>query len=116
MCGEYWIPSREEFINQIYWGYLSSATALGYNIVIDNINLDEKYLKEVEDFVERTNEWLKQSPMDVQYEIKVKDFFHIPLQTCIDRDAQREHPIGAEVIKRTYNKYKDKITPWRYLN
>lgn len=116
MLGKYWVPSREEFINQIYWGYLSSATALGYNIVIDNMNLDEKYLKEVKDFVERTNEWLKQSQMDVQYEIEVKDFFHIPLSVCIERDAQRENPIGEKVIRNTFNKYKDKIVLWKYLN
>lgn len=50
------------------------------------------------------------------YEIEIKDFFHIPLQVCIDRDAQRENPIGEKVIRNTFNKYKDKIIPWKYLN
>lgn len=37
-----------------------------------------------------------------------KDFF-IPLQDCIDRDAKRPNPIGEEVIRKTYEKYKDII-------
>lgn len=116
MLGKYWVPSREDFINDMYWNFLEQATTSGYDIIIDNMNLNEKYIKEVEDFVEETNSWLNQSPANFQYIVETKDFFNVPLQTCIDRDAQRENPIGADVIRMTYNKYKDRIIPWRYLN
>lgn len=116
MLGKYWVPSREGLIDSMYWNLLEQATASGYDIVIDNMNLNEKYVEEVKQFVEETNEWLKQSATDCTYEVEVKDFFHIPLQTCIDRDAQRENPIGEKVIRNTFNKYKDKIIPWKYLN
>ena len=43
-----------------------------------------------------------------KYEIETKDFF-IPLQECIDRDAKRENPIGEEIIRKTYEKYKGLI-------
>ena len=42
------------------------------------------------------------------YTIEFKDFF-IPLQECIDRDSKRPNPIGEEVIRKTYEKYKDII-------
>ena len=116
MLGKYWVPSREGLIDSMYWNFLEQAIASGYDIVIDNMNLNEKYVDEVKQFVEETNEWLKQSAATCDYEVEVKDFFHIPLQTCIDRDAQRENPIGERVIRNTFNKYKDKITPWKYLN
>lgn len=115
MLGKYWVPSRENLIDSMYWNMLEQATALGYDIVIDNMNLNEKYITEIKEFVKETNQWLSQSSVNYQYEIEIKDFFHIPLQVCIDRDAQRENPIGEKVIRNTFNKYKDKIIPWRYL-
>lgn len=116
MLGKYWIPSREGLIDSMYWDFLTQATTSGYDIVIDNMNLNEKYIDEIKEFVEETNSWLRQSILDIQYEIEVKDFFNVPLQTCIDRDAQRENPIGERIIRNTFNKYKDKISPWKYLN
>lgn len=115
MLGRYWVPSRENLIDSMYWNMIEQATATGYDIVIDNMNLNEKYVEDIKKFVEETNLWLDQSKADFRYEVEVKDFFHVPLQTCIDRDAQREHPIGERVIRSTFNKYKDKITAWKYL-
>ena len=41
-----------------------------------------------------------------EYEFEFKNFF-IPLQECIERDCKKPNPIGEEVIKKTYEKYKD---------
>ena len=30
-----------------------------------------------------------------------------PLQDCIERDSKRPNPIGEEVIRKTYEKYKN---------
>lgn len=114
MLGLYWVPSREDLVTNIYWNTIQSAMAYGYDIVIDNMNLDDRYIKEIEEFVTEVNNWLKGS--DIEYEIQVKDFFYVSLQTCITRDSQRENPIGEMVIRRTFNKYKDKIVQWKYLN
>lgn len=43
---------------------------------------------------------------DFKYELEFKNFF-IPLQDCIERDSKRPNPIGEEVIRKTYGKYKD---------
>lgn len=117
MLGKYWVPSRETFINSIYKSFLESAIFdRRYNVVIDNMNLDEKYINEIKEMVRQRNELYEDCEEIPQYEVEVKDFFHIPLQVCIDRDAQRENPIGERVIRNTFNKYKDKIVPWKYLN
>ena len=112
MLGKYWVPSRESLINSIQNDFLSSALYQGYDIVIDNMNLNEKYIKEIKAFVQG---WNNVSDSHV-YDIEIKDFFHVPLQTCIDRDAQRENPIGENVIRNTYNKSKNSIIPSKYLN
>lgn len=117
MLGKYWVPSREKLINDIYDGFLNGAMNRGYNIVIDNMNLNEKYLEDIQEDIDWFNaETSHDNEIQWRYEMETKDFFHIPLSVCIERDAQRENPIGADVIKRTYYKYKDKIIPWRYLN
>lgn len=116
MLGKYWVPSRETLINDMYKSFLESAIFdRCYNVVIDNMNLDEKYINEIKEIVRQRNEMYNDCEEIPHYEIEVRDFFHIPLQVCIERDAQRENPIGAEVITRTYNKYKHKILPWRCL-
>lgn len=116
MLGIYWVPKREKLINEIYWDFLDSATLAGYDIVIDNMNLNEAYIKELEKFVDETNFYLNSSDKDHQYEIEIKDFFNVPLEICIARDAERDKPVGEKVIRQTYNKYKHKIAPWKYLN
>lgn len=113
MLGKYWVPSRESLINDLYMMFLDSSLKKGYDIVVDNMNLDEKYIKEVKEIIEWNNSGVNPSYI---YEVEEKNFFHIPLQVCIDRDAQRENPIGERVIRNTFNKYKDKIVPWKYLN
>lgn len=113
MLGKYWVPSREDLIDDIYFGFLGSALRKGYNIVIDNMNLNEKYVKEIQELADWFNSF---DSFIYKYEIEVKDFFHVPLQTCIDRDAQRENPIGEKVIRSTFNKYKDKIAQWKHLD
>lgn len=117
MLGKYWVPSRESLINDIFKKFLEGAIFYRcYDVVIDNMNLDEKYIEEIKETVRQRNEMYDDCEDIPHYNVEVKDFFHIPLQTCIDRDAQRENPIGEQVIRNTYNKYKDKIIPWKYLS
>lgn len=111
MFGQYWVPSREPLINDLYEGFLNGAMKKGYDIVIDNMNLDNKRLEEIEDDIMWFNSMTStDETVKHRYEMEVKDFFDVPLQVCIERDSKRENPIGAHVIRGTYNKYKDIIT------
>ena len=98
MCGLYWVPSREEFISNIKTNFIIKALDMKYDIVIDNMNLNPKelsWLKYLVESHENANE----------YEVEVIDF-KTPLNVCLERDSKRTDPIGAEVISRTYEKYK----------
>ena len=109
MLGKYWVPNRESIINAMYESFLNQAMLEGYDIVLDNMNLNQKTLVEIKETVEEFNKWISLSPVDLHYEIKYQTFFDTPLEECIARDAKRENPIGEEVIRNTYNKYKDII-------
>lgn len=109
MLGKYWISSRENVVSDLKKTFLYTAMSHGYNIIIDNMNLNPKEVKYFQDFVENWN-----NPKDeifhgikavFEYKIEFKDF-KTPLEVCIERDSKRENPIGAEIITATYNRYK----------
>lgn len=97
MMGEYWVPSREKMLKNIEHAFLSKAIISGYDIVIDNMNLNPKTIAYYE-------EWAKQ----YNYEIE-KILFDTPVEECIRRDKERPNPIGEVVIKRTWNTYRNYI-------
>lgn len=109
MLGKYWVPSRENIVSDLKKTFLYTAMSHGYDIIIDNMNLNPKEIKYFQDFVENWN-----NPKDkifhgikavFEYKIEFKDF-KTPLDVCIERDSKRENPIGAKIITSTYNRYK----------
>lgn len=108
MLGPYWVPKREGFITELFSNFMLYAMAEQKDIVVDNMNLNPKALEEIEEIRTVWNHLNRtSSPVLDDYEIEVKDFFDVTLETCIERDSKRENPIGEEIIRKTYNKYKD---------
>lgn len=105
MLGKYWVPSREKLINSIYDNFLDEAMLNGYDIVIDNMNLNERTCKDIERIVMDFNDWIGLSPLEIRYEVEYKKFTDVPLE----RDSKRENPIGEKVIRDLYCKYKEKL-------
>lgn len=101
MLGNYWVVGREPLVSEMKQYVTQAAMARGYNIVIDNMNLNPHEVKFWEKVVELNNE----DPDGYKYEIEFKDFF-IPLEECIRRDAMRPNPIGEKVIRETWKRYK----------
>lgn len=99
MLGEYWVPSREGMVTELKRSFACEATRKGYDIVVDNMNLNPKEVKWWEDVISVAN-----STTDFHYELEFKDFF-ISVEECIRRDAMREQPMGAKVIKDTWRRY-----------
>lgn len=95
MLGKYWVPSREPIVTTMKNSFISGAAIFRMDVVIDNMNLNSKELDYWKDIARMFN-----------YDLEIKNFF-IPLQECIERDSKRPNPIGEEVIRRTYEKYKD---------
>lgn len=92
MLGDYWVPNREKVVTATYNTVLAYGMEKGYNIVVDNMNLNPKTCAELEKTVKDFNE---NYTYDWKYEVEYKDFF-IPVDECIRRDAMRPNPIGGE--------------------
>lgn len=99
MLGKYWVPSREHLVSDIKKDFMVSAMEFGYDIVVDNMNFNPKEIEYYENLVDSTLGYMN------CYSLEYKDFF-IPLEVCIERDSKRENPIGEEVIRKTYERYK----------
>ena len=98
MLGKYWVPSREKLVQEIQFDAILKALSRGFDIVIDNTNLNKKVL-------EKFNRLIKTYE---DYEIEYKDFFDTPLSVCIERDKNRDLQVTEKVIRSFYNNYKDK--------
>lgn len=101
MLGVYWVTKREPLVSEMKQYLTQAAMDRGYDIVIDNMNLNPKEVAFWKKVVELNNE----DPDGYKYEIEFKDFF-IPLEECIRRDAMRSNPIGEKVIRETWKRYK----------
>lgn len=97
MLGKYWVPEREPLVSKILANSFLDAISLGYDIVLDNTNLNYNAIKY---YIEIAKE--------NKYVVKYWDFFDTPLSVCLERDSKREHPIGERVIRSFYNRNKDK--------
>lgn len=108
MLGKYWVPSREDLVKSLRSAFLLNSMSYGFDIVIDNMNLNPKELGYYDGVLDGWNNPKRAIPDVVRpkYSLEFKDFF-IPLQDCIERDSKRPNPIGEEVIRKTYEKYKD---------
>lgn len=108
MLGKYWVPSRENVVSDLKRTFLDSAMKYGYDIIIDNMNLNPKEVEFYENIIKyhNTAETISGDMLEYQYQIEFKDF-KTPLEVCIERDSKRENPIGENVIRNTYKKYKN---------
>lgn len=108
MLGKYWVPSREDLVKSLKSVFLLNSMSYGFDIVIDNMNLDPKELEYYNRVLDGWNnpEWVTPGVVKPKYSLEFKDFF-IPLQECIERDSKRPNPTGEEAIRKTYESYKD---------
>lgn len=94
-CGE-WDRNKEDSIvwirNRIVEHYLGK----GYDVIVDDTN-----------FAPVHAEVLCAIATDPEYDaaFEIKDFTHVPLQTCLDRDSARPNPVGEDVIRRMHRQY-----------
>ena len=96
---------REKLIDEMKKNFMRSAMNLGFDIVADNMNLNDKEVAMYEKLVKEFNVLSDK----YHYEIEFKDFF-IPLEECIERDKLRgDKAVGEKAIRHIWRIYRDKI-------
>lgn len=108
MLGPYWVTEREntDFLKRNRDAFLSYWMKKGWDIVIDNMNLNPKDIAYYEDLINFHNNVDNSS--EFKYTMEFQDFF-IPIEECIRRDKLRSNPIGEKVIKDIWRRYRSTI-------
>ena len=101
MLGKYWVPNRESVVRNAKIAIITEAMEQGFDIIIDNMNLNPNEVKYYQGIIKEFNE-----RRGNKYTLEFMDF-KTPLEVCIERDSKRPNPIGREVIIKTYERYKD---------
>ena len=91
--GVYWVPSRETLVSSIEEHSVYEALDMGYNVCLDATNLNLKFLEKWVEIAELLN-------ISIEYKK-----FDISLEEALERDKNREFPVGEKVINQFYNKY-----------
>ena len=106
MSGKYWVPAREKYITACKGTILINAINFKFDtIIIDEMNLNPKENGYLKGMVSMMNDTFKDN--NDKYIIKIKDFTNVSLDVCLERDNKRENPIGENVIRSIFNKYKE---------
>lgn len=92
-------PKKEKFITIQENAIIVETLKAGYNLIIDNMNLNPKTIPSYKKVIADAG------VNGVEYE--VKDFTHVPLSKCIENDLKRPNSLGSDVIYNTYMKYFD---------
>jgi len=72
-----------------------AALEQGQHVIVDDTNFHEKHLKHIKELV-------KDHPTQVQVILKK---FDASLHECIERDAEREEPVGAKIIADMHQRF-----------
>lgn len=86
-------PKEEKLISHSLDKSVEQGLKMGFNIIIDNTNLK---LSHINEFVNKFKYYA-----DIEFRV-----FDISLSKALERDNNREHKVGKEVINRMYNNYK----------
>ena len=97
MLGKPFNPKIENLVTDIEKAALEAAMKQEKTVVSDNMNMNPKVIKFLEDLAKRFG-----------YEVEYH-FIYTPLEVCIERDSKRLNPVGENVIRETYAKYKDYV-------
>lgn len=85
---------QEHQITALQHSQIEKALTRGLKVVVHDCNLRMQYRKQLAAIAERLGvEWMQ------------VDLTHVPLETCLSRNALREHPVPEEVIREMHTRY-----------
>lgn len=89
---------EENLVSKIQDDIIVRAVKEGKDVVVHDTNLNKKSPTRIKKL------------FDGDVEFAIADFTEVPVDVCIERDAQRENPVGETVIK---NMARQLQKPWR---
>lgn len=90
--------TQENLVSKIQDDVIVQGIKTGYNVIVHDTNLNSKSPTRIKKL------------FDGDVDFMVADFTNVPVETCIERDALRENPVGEKVIR---NMARQLQKPWR---
>lgn len=103
MFGKYWVPEREKLCTEIEDKIIAYAMVRGFEVVIDDMNLNSKTLEHINQLVRNVD-----SNVDIRYNL-----FNTSLTECVTRVEKRnaslpeDEQIPISVVLETFDRYKE---------
>lgn len=103
MFGKYWVLEREELCNIVEDKATAYAITKGFDVVIDDINLNPKTIEHIKELVLNAD-----SNADIRYNL-----FNTTLTECVTRVEKRnasihkDEQIPISVVLETFDRYKE---------
>ena len=103
MFGKYFVLEREELCNIVEDKAIAYAIVKGFEVVIDNMNLNPKTIEHIKELVLNVD-----SKADIIYKL-----FNTPLTECVTRVEKRnaslpeDEQIPISVVLETFDRYKE---------
>lgn len=89
LFGERYNPETEGAVRAARIHMVRRALAEGRSVVVDNCNITTVAQRET-----------RALAREVGAAVRVVSLMHVPVSECIRRDALRDYPVGANVIRR----------------
>lgn len=83
----------ERLVTRIQDGMIRELVSSGRDVVVDNTNLNPAHVARLVGFLERLG-----------VRVEFRDF-DVPVEVAIERDALRERPVGADVIRGFHSRF-----------
>lgn len=84
---------NEKFVLQVRDSLILAAIENGKHVIIDDTNLSSKHKERIKQLIRGKGELI------------IKDFTHVPIETCIKNDLNRFNSVGEGVIRDMYNQF-----------
>ncbi len=89
-----WSGEKENFINSIQSEIVRKSLKKGYDVIVDNTNLNKRARKEFHDIAR-----------SIGNVAVIEKVFEVPLEECILRDKNRTNSVGESVIRGMFDRY-----------
>lgn len=86
--------SKENEVLAVRDFIIEQSLSIGKDLLIDDTNFSPKHLARIEELAAKHNAI-----------VEIKSFTHVPLETCLDQNLKRSHPVREKVIRQMYNQY-----------
>ena len=95
-----WSKQNEKMVLEVRDFIIRASLRRGCHVIVDDTNLSSRHERHIRQLVSVIN-----SEQGTFHTVVVKDFTDVPLETSIERDANRINPVGEKVIRGMYKQF-----------